>query len=264
MLFRFIVIKYADRGMVQTGGLSSGLFNKLYIIFTASSSIYTYLSLLVRLWISDEERFHVIRSWLINEEYFHVVRPLYVKFKPNFYIFCLCTFIISIIFCNVQYIKKHKIGLKKKIQRNVMTFNVNFYFFILFMFLSLLQYLLKSLVETEQSGFVESFIIFVHFIRVFFVGFIRPVIIIFLLKKNMPDFFEDHEENQQAYQTFYLSGHSYEPRQQKFSHYKPFRQNARWGWQKEKLRAREENAAKLNVLYKSFQTSVNSMPDIDI
>ena len=158
VLFRFIVIKYADRGMVQTGGLSSGLFNKLYIIFTASSSIYTYLSLLVRLWISDEERFHVIRSWLINEEYFHVVRPLYVKFKPNFYIFCLCTFIISIIFCNVQYIKKHKIGLKKKIQRNVMTFNVNFYFFILFMFLSLLQNLLKSLAVTEQSGFVESFI----------------------------------------------------------------------------------------------------------
>ena len=63
-----------------------------------------------------------------------------------------------ILFCNVQYIKKHKIGLKKKIQRNVMTFNVNFYFFILFMFLSLLQNLLKSLAVTEQSGFVESFI----------------------------------------------------------------------------------------------------------
>ena len=250
--------------MVQTGGLSSGLFNKLYIFLTAGTSFFNFFCLLVRLWISDKERFNVLKLWLIDEERFHIVRPFFLKFKPIFFIFCIYTILISMIFCNVQYIKKHKTGLKKKIQRNIITFHINFYFFNFFVALTFLQHFLKILAPRVKFRYIEKCIIFVHLVRVFFVGFIRPVIIIFLLKKNMPDFFEDREENQQAYLTFYFSGLSFEPRQQKFSPYKPFRQNARWGWQKEKLRAREENAYSLNVLHQSFQTSVNSMPDIDI
>ena len=251
--------------MVQTGGLSSGLFNKLYIFFAAGISLCTFFCLLLKSWISNEERFNLIKSWLFDDKRFHIVEPLRFKFKPNFFVFCIYTIMILMIFCNVQYIKTHKTGLKKKIQRNIITFNVNFCFFNFFVALTYLQHFLKLLALTEQqSSYFESCIIFVHLIRVFFVGFIRPVIILFLLEKNMPDFFKDHEENQQAYKTIQLSGHSFEPRQQNFSPYKPFRQDARWGWQKEKLRAREENAPGSNIVHQSFQTSVNSMPDIDI
>ena len=101
-VFRFIVIKYADRGMVQTGGLSSGLFNKLYIFHTAGTSFCTFFGMLVRLWISDKERFNVVKFWLINEERFYIVRPFIFKFKPVFCIFCIYTILISMIFCNVQ------------------------------------------------------------------------------------------------------------------------------------------------------------------
>ena len=196
------------------------------------------------------------------EEHFLLVRPLFSK--PVAGMATIGTLIIVMIFFNVQYLKKHKAGLKKEIQRNIVTFNGNFYFFIIFSLLSLMSPLLKSVALTQPSGWIKSLIIFFKFINVFFVGFLRPVIILYLLKKKMPNFFKDHDESLNSGTTFFISGHSIQPRQQIFRPYKPFSQNARWGWQKQKFMTSTENACDLNVMHEGFHIPMNSMPDIDI
>lgn len=189
VLFRFIVIKYADRGLAQTGGLSSSLFNNLYFLLTASVSFSTCLMYLVKLWKHMNGTF--------NEEHFLLVRPFrsreYVS-KPPVTIFVF-TILTCMIFLSVQYSKKNKTGLKMKIQRNIVTFNINFYFLISFSILTLITNLLKS--EALARPWIENLMIFVKFMSILFVGFLRPVIIIYLLWNNRPDFFEDREENLQ-------------------------------------------------------------------
>ena len=73
----------------------------------------------------------------------------------------------------------------------------------------------------------------------------------------MPDFFEDREENLATENRFFLCGYSFHPRQQIFSPYKPFKQDARWGWQKQKFRTETENVSNDPI-------QMNSMTDIDI
>ena len=75
LLFRFIVIKYANRGLAQTGGLSSTLFNKLYFLLTASVSFSTCLMYLVKLWRHMNGTF--------NEEHFLLVRPFHYISTPE-------------------------------------------------------------------------------------------------------------------------------------------------------------------------------------
>ena len=196
-----------------------------------------------------------------NEEHFLLVRPFrsreYVS-KPPVTIFVF-TILTCMIFLSVQYSKKNKTGLKMKIQRNIVTFNINFYFLISFSILTLITNLLKS--EALARPWIENLMIFVKFMSILFVGFLRPVIIIYLLWNNRPDFFEDREENLQTEKPFYISGHSLQPRKEIFSSCKSFRQNARWGWMKEKFRIRAENASFSDPI---TQRPMNSMPEIDI
>ena len=73
----------------------------------------------------------------------------------------------------------------------------------------------------------------------------------------MPNFFEDREENLATENRFFLSGgQSFHPRPQIFSPYKPFKQDARWGWQKQKFRTETEIVFPARI-------KPNSMPDIE-
>ena len=259
MLFRLIIIKYADYGLAQTGGLTSSLFNKLYILITASSSIQSCSVFVIKLWRQMDGNF--------SEEQFLLVKPQNSKIlfsNPNYAIFLLYFFGSLMIFLHVQYLKKHKTGLKKEIQRNIVTFDKNFYFLFVFSVLTFISMLLKNVASAQPSGWIKSFIIFIEFIRVFFDGFLRPVIIMYLLEKNMPDFFEDREENLNTENTFFYSGQSFQPRKQMFSPYKPFSENARWGWQKQRPRPEEDNVSDSNVVHQRYHIAMNSMPEVDI
>ena len=86
----------------------------------------------------------------------------------------------------------------------------------------------------------------------------------YLLEKTMPDFFKDHEENLNTEKIFFYFAQSFQPRQQMFSPYKPFSENARWGWQKQKLRPEKDNVSDLNVVHQRYHISTNSMPEVDI
>ena len=253
MLFRIVVIKYADHGLAQTGGLTSSLFNKLYIVsFVFNSSLYCFVYV-IRLWKSMEGN--------ISEEQFLLVRPINSENKfssPNHAFFLISFFSFLMIFSYVQYLKKHKTGLKKEIQRNIVTFDINSYFFFVYSVLTFIPMFLKKVAPAQPSGLIKSFIIFINFISFFFVGFIRPVVIMYLLEKNMPDFYKNREENLKTENTFFYSGQSFQPRQQMFSPYKPFSQDARWGWQNQK------NVSDLNVVHQRYQISTNSMPEVHI
>ena len=54
------------------------------------------------------------------------------------------------------------------------------------------------------------------------------MVIIILLRKNIPDFFEDFEISKDK-KAFNVRRKVIIPRQQEFLKYKPFSQNARWG-----------------------------------
>ena len=138
MFFRLIVIKYADRGLAQTGGLSSSLFNYLYILLSVVwciNACFLNLSMLLK----KMNMFHPLTKNInltSNAEHFpHNIRPLgsgsLIPMAGTFVI----TILISIFFCNVHYLKqKRKNALKMYFQRNVVTFHVNFYFLFSFSF----------------------------------------------------------------------------------------------------------------------------------
>ena len=254
VLFRLIVIKYADHGLAQTGGLASSLFNRLYILLTAFWSINAFFLNLFRL------RGQMKRTF--KEEEFLDLIPLGPStfFSIPMAALFLLTFITLMMSYNVQYLKNHNADLRKEIQRNVVTFHVNFYFFLPFSILTLISVLLRSVTIDQEISWIKCLIVFVEFIKVICVGFLRPLVIIFMLKKKMPNFFEDSEEMQEI--PFFMSRLSVEPRQEIMSPYKPFTQNARWGGRKEQSGTNAENAS-LNVR-NQLQIHMNSMPDIDI
>ena len=182
-MFRLIVIKYADRGLAQTGGLSSSRFNTLYILPTASFSLIVFLIYLIKFWIqinggSNEGPFLLLRpicSTCCSERY---------PAKALFFI-SLWTILILMSFCSVQYLKKYKTCLKKEIQRNIVTFHNDFYFFLSFSILSSMTIIVKIIALKHPSfHWIESLHLFVNFISVFIVGFVRPVIILYLLRQG--------------------------------------------------------------------------------
>ena len=197
-----------------------------------------------------------------NAEHFpHNIRPLGSGFLIPMAGTFVITILISIFFCNVHYLKqKRKNALKMYFQRNVVTFHVNFYFLFSFSFLTFTSSLMRNISFEEKN----NWIVLVDFMKVICSGLLRPIFIIYLLKKNMPDFFEDREEKLQRNNNFLITGHCFEPRKQIMSPYQPFRENARWGWQKGKVMTVAENASESNLMQKRFQIPLNSMPDVDI
>ena len=83
----------------------------------------------------------------------------------------------------------------------------------------------------------------------------------------MPDFFtEETQELQNENKHFYIiANDSPTPRQQSFSQYKPFIQNARWGWQRRRFRQdNEEISQDYRVGGKPLGSTQKLMPNVEI
>ena len=135
----------------------------------------------------------------------------------------LLTLVLWIIqFYGVRYIRLDKKYLiTRRYQSNILTFNSNFFFFSLFEIFEIL----KSFALFIKSHYLSShatvnFHVYYQLFRVFVFGFIlRPIIILILLKRNMPQFFtEENQELLNENKRFYILG-SASPalRQQLFS-----------------------------------------------
>ena len=272
--FRLIVIKYADRGLAQIGGIASNLFINLYILLTASMTILLCLSLFVRIWRTGCDDSSDKQACLLAECHIcHIPgrtdHDQYIT--PEIGHYFLANVFTFMIFTNVHYLtKKHGDLRKIKVQRNIITFHSNFYFFMFFMFISLPVYILKSLPQSSTSRLIIQILISFHIIKLFVVCFLRPLVIIYLLKRNRPNFFTDKPEENQN-ESFFITGQSFHPRPEIFCSLKPFCQNARWGWGMKRPNIAEKiskckNKLTLNVKWdgSNVSQSSNSMPDIDI
>ena len=136
---------------------------------------------------------------------------------------------IVILFVNVQIIKTKTKFKKKHTQINIITFNQNFVFYIFYYFSNVILICIRihilNFVSTERA---ENILLYVYLIFISIDWFIRPMVIIILLRKNIPDFFEDFEISKDK-KAFNVRRKVIIPRQQEFLKYKPFSQNARWG-----------------------------------
>ena len=137
--------------------------------------------------------------------------------------------LMSFIYFNVQMII-YKTKFKKRYQMNILTFNQNFYFYIIFVIahvtITLIRIKVLTFAHDDQEA--ETILICSYILRLLISWLIRPIMIIFLLKKNIPDFFDDFDIPISE-EVFKIRGQTIFPRQQKFLSYKPFCQDARWG-----------------------------------
>ena len=138
-----------------------------------------------------------------------------------------CFLIVLIIFIDVQIIMKR--FKKKQFQFNIVTFNQNFYFYIFFMCIQSMVFLIRGNILKFSSGEKAKIILVYSFLfKLCIDWFIRPIIILILLRINISDLFEDFD-SQNNNQSFLMKGTIVAPRQQKFLALRPFCQNARWG-----------------------------------
>ena len=274
--FRLIVIKYADRGLVQTGGLASKLFNQLYILSTCTMTILLSLMLLARIWRSiGDDHFSQEEAFLlaVRHSLYKIDKDQYIT--PEMGNFFITNIYLFMILFNVHYLKRQKSELRKrKNQRNIITFHTNTKFFMFFLWISLPVYILKSLSFQQPSTsrpMIRNLVISLHLIKILVICFLRPLVIIHLLKKNMPSFFIDSPEEPQI-KSFFITGQSFHPRPVNFCPLKPFCQNARWGWMYKRTnniaeiesKHEKENIFNLSCNICYVPGSSNSMPDIDI
>ena len=138
-----------------------------------------------------------------------------------------CLALMLILYIEVQKIKTK---FRKKIfQFNILTFNQNFYFYITFISAQYILVLVRVNIFKLGSGEnAEIILIYSYLIKLFIDWFVRPSVILILLRKNVPDFFEDFSDQRKKH-FFILKGVTFVPRKQTFMAFRPFCQNARWG-----------------------------------
>ena len=217
---------------------------------------------------SEKEAFLLAERHLLQrtDENRYITPEIGQYFVTNIHLFLLLF--------NVHYLEKQKVGFRKrKVQKNIITFYTNIKFFIFFLWISLPVIILKSLSfqHPSTSRLIRYCLISLRVTMLFVVGFLRPLVIIYLLKRNMPSFFIDHSE-EPRFQSFFITGQSFCPRQENFLPLKSFSQNARWGWRDKRTRNTEEieskheywNTQNLSCNQHHLPCSSNSMPDIDI
>ena len=175
----------------------------------------------------------------------------YVRAIPETYLAVtfLSLICMLIFFASVKYIKVKKPNLKRQYQRNIVTFNQNFFFYICFFNISVSLTLVKIFVpHLTPSENTKIILLFLYVLRLMFICFLRPIIIIFLLKKRMPHFFENYNMENGVVSIFYISGNNVLARNELFKPLKSFSQNARFGSEKKfnQLNSRIENHYFLN------------------
>ena len=132
------MIKYGDKGLVQTGGIASKLFIQLYILITASMTILLGLNLLSQMLTSigedpfgEEEAFLLAERHLLQrtDEDRYITPEIGQYFVTNIQLFLLLF--------QFHYLRKQKVDFsKRKAQRNIITFHTNIKFFMFFLWIT--------------------------------------------------------------------------------------------------------------------------------
>ena len=124
--------------------------------------------------------------------------------------------IMLILFIYVQTIKTR--FSKKCLQINIVTFNQNFYFYIIFIIAHNIVILIRvNILKLGSGENAKILLVYVYLAYLCVDWFLRPIVILILLRNNMSDFFEDFDcQNHTEKHSFILKGLTVAPRQQKF------------------------------------------------
>ena len=242
-LFRFFLVKYADRGLAQSG--MSNLWEMLYVISVFSFTIFSFLVTLLPsindyqgdIYTSENitcfsdvvvfRQFLFVNDMNIKEDLDHTVQVIPGAYLAVNFISFICMWIL---FASVKYVKVKKPNLKRQYQRNIVTFNQNFFLYVCFFSISVSLTLVKIFVpRLFSSEDTKLILIFFYFLRLMFLCFLRPIIIISLLLRRMPHFFENCEKEKSVISVFYISGKNVHARNELFKPLKSFHNNARFG-----------------------------------
>ena len=211
-LNRFILIKYADRGMIEGQKKTPFLVDILYSIVTTSlMSVFLICSLI-----------HLIRQK--EKEVIEITTFSKLQFG------WASVFLVMIVmmYLSIQYKTRHGRLQVPNIQRNVLTFKQSCLSYIFFSVTNLIIFIIRinknnqwfSVFRTRQI----ASIIFIA--ELFAFNIFIPLLVINNLRSVMPQLFNDKQEKCIE---FYYNVTSIMPREQKFLQYKPFKYNARFG-----------------------------------
>ena len=277
-MYRFFLVKYADRGLVQSDINKFHLSDRLYILSFVSFTMLTFLiSILPN--IRDygnvtytAENISLFSDKIVFRNFSVDCDSDYVHLMPTRYL--AVTFITFIVmwfwFGSVNYIKVKRPSLKKQYQRNIVTFNQNFYFYIIFWMISISLTLIKIFAPRYMSSEnTKIILIFFYVLRLSFICIFRPMTIILLLRKRMPHFFENYKKND-VITIFHLSCKTVCERDEKFKPFKCFHQNARFGSEKKfcSFNIDIENylvQGNRNMKYKKHERrKMRAIPNVDV
>ena len=223
--FRFVLVKYAHGFATNFGMFKNSGAIHLYFLSVFVSTLYTFLvhffPLISTVYNQDTDN---LCSFLIGLDDYNSSNYLKMIVAQIPFI----TFIV-ILYINVQIIKTKSRLKRKYYQMNILTFCQNFYFYIIFYMSNVLLTLIRiNILKFFSVEKAERILVYVYLFYLSIDWFVRPIVIILLLRKNMPDFFDNLELSKDN-KTFNVKVKDIIPRQQEFLTYKPFTQNARWG-----------------------------------
>ena len=246
VLFRFVLVKYAHGFATNFGMFKNNGAIYLYFLCVFVSTLYTFLvhffPLVSTIYNQDTDNLCSFFIGLDDYNSSNYLKMIVAQIP-------FMTFIV-ILYINIQIFKTKSRIKRKHYQFNIITFCQNFYFYILFymsnVFFILIRINISKFFSVEKA---ELILVYVYLFYLSIDWFVRPIVIILLLRKDMPDFFDDLEISKDN-TTFTVNVKNIFPREQEFLTYKPFTQNARWG-----------SSKKFNVCHEKI---VMQMPEITL
>ena len=255
---RFIVIKYAHCGLVETAGLDSRLANILYTMAAVMSTSYNFLvSFCPLIPQISQYRYEksILRSFILlqfkNVAKFQFVKMILINVAASAF---MCT-----LFCGVQFLKKSRSYVRKRYQTNIVTFDQNFYFYLI---VTLINMILTVFVVCLSGETTELVLTASYLTKLLSIWLFRPLITLIQLKRNMPEFFQDYAVRTGRF--IFISQPIY-PRRQRFMTFKQFNQNARFGTEKKFFITNEilgHQVTSKNSLKINENQNIERLPDV--
>ena len=170
-----------------------------------------------------------LRSFILlqfkNVAKFQFVKMILINFAASAF---MCT-----LFCGIQFLKKSRSNVRKRYQTNIVTFDQNFYFYLIVTLINMI----LTIFVVLSGEMTELVLIASYLIKLLSIWLFRPLITLILLKRNMPEFFQDYKVTTSR---FIIISQQIYPRRQSFMTFKHFNQNARFGTEKKFFMINEE------------------------
>ena len=209
MLFRFILIKYSNRGLVKDGKISN-LLKNLYALICVT--FYVQPLLVISFIVSKcDFKIIVIKTFKVEQSkgiQFSAAR-YYVTLT---FIFLFLLMIMSLAICYMKRKSRSKLH-----RQNIYTLNLTLFWGFLHFGILILYHSAQI-----QSDFIFCSVL--RFVLIFFTQFIKYVILIIDLRKNLPELFSD-SNIQYGNNCIILTVTC--PRREPLMPFIPFQQNAR-------------------------------------